>query len=292
MQYWLAWFGQNNDHPKQIAQAAEQMGFTGIALPDHVAIPNDYGAVHPSGRRAIFHDSNYPDALITIATMAAVTTSLRFMTYIYVLPMREPFTAAKQVATLADQSNYRYAFGAGAGWNIDEIQLLGHDPHTRGRRMDEMIHILRDLWDDGVAEFNGEFYKFGSVGEFPVPRQRIPVWIGGNSAAALRRAAHNDGWLGLNAGIEETRATLKKLADERQRFIDAGGRVGDHFQTVILPDDVYSSSIYTELEDLGVNAAVCRVWDTESPNFTSLDSKLDAMKRFADRFLSHKAQRP
>src|SRR5699024_8744767 len=99
----------------------------------------------------------------------AVTTTLRFMTYVYILPMREPFTVAKQVSTLAALSSHRFAFGVGAGWNLEEIQLLGQDPHTRGRRMDEMLDVMQRLWRTGVAEYHGEFYDFGPTGQFPLP---------------------------------------------------------------------------------------------------------------------------
>ena len=285
MEYWLAWFGQDNEDTVPIARAAEEMGFTGVALPDHVAIPVDYTSQHPSGRRVIFHDSNYPDALITIATMAAVTTRLRFMTYSYVLTMREPFSVAKQVATLADQSKGRFSFGVGAGWNEEEIALLGHDPRTRGRRLDSMLDILRDLWDDGIAEHHDEFHVFGPVGQFPIPRRRIPVWVGGSSPAALRRAARHDGWLGLNQSREELREIVRRLADERRTLAKSRAILHEAFQIAVLPDEIYSPQVFADLGELGVTASVIRAWDTESRAFSSLDSKLEAMTEFRERIL-------
>jgi probable F420-dependent oxidoreductase len=284
MEYWLAWFGQGHAHTQEIAKAAERLGFTGVALPDHVAIGKNYGSAHPSGRKAIFHDTKYPDPMITIATMAAVTTCLRFMTYVYVLPMREPFTVAKQVGTLAAQSQNRFAFGVGAGWNLEEIELLGQDPHTRGRRMDEMLEIIRALWETGVTEYHGEFYDFGPTGQFPLPGARIPIWVGGSTDAALRRAACHDGWLGLNQPIEEVRSLLQTLREKRRHYLESGDRAEANFQTMILPDHVYSEDVYPRLQDLGVSGAIVRVWDTESDTYDSLEAKLEALHQFAARF--------
>lgn len=282
MEYWLAWFGQGNEHTYAVAKAAERMGYTGIALPDHIAVPKQYEAIHPSGRRAIRFDNVYPDALISIAAMAAVTQTLRFMTYVYVLPMRDPFSVAKQAATLAMLSNYRFALGVGAGWNTDEIQLLGHDPHTRGRRMDEMLAIMRDFWDDGVAEFRGEFYDFAAAGQFPVPSQRIPLWIGGKSTAALQRAARSDGWLGMYYPQDEIRTLLGRLAIERQRYLDGGG-FDAGFRKFVLTDEVPTPTVCRQLEDIGIDGLVTRVWPIEDPRYSALDPKLEAMRVFAER---------
>jgi probable F420-dependent oxidoreductase len=282
MEYWLAWFHAGNTHTKAVAQAAERLGFAGIAVPDHVAIPRDYQSVHPSGRRVIEHDTPYPDALITIATMAAVTTTLEFMTYVYVLPMRDPFSVAKQAATLAMLSDYRLALGVGAGWNVEEIELLGHDPRSRGKRMDEMLSIIRDFWDDGIAEFRGAHYKFGPAGQFPVPERRIPIWMGGKSDIALKRAARHDGWLGMNYPMEEIQTLLVKLDRERQRHLDRCGGGDQPFRRYVIPEAMPSKAVYGQLEDWGIDGTVVMAWPVDDPAYASLDAKLEAMERFAD----------
>jgi probable F420-dependent oxidoreductase len=282
--YWLAWLGQGNDHTVEVARAAERLGFAGVAIADHVAIPRTYGVDIPDGVHAVAHDRSFPDPLITAATMAASTRTLRFMTFAYILPMREPLTVAKQVATLAAQSGYRFSFGAGTGWHLDEIRLLGHDPRTRGRRMDEMLRILRDVWDDGLAEFHGDFYDFGPIGQFPVPTQRIPIWIGGESDAALSRAARHDGWLGLAHSVDETTALLDRLASSRRRFLDEGGTPAPGFTTAVM-QDIASVEAYDHLAAHGLDAAVVRVWDTMDPAFDALEPKLEAMESFAARVI-------
>jgi probable F420-dependent oxidoreductase len=285
MDYWLAWFHEGSDQIVEVAQAAERLGFRGIAVPDHVAVPLDYQSVHPSGRRILEHDSRYPDALITIAGMAAATTTLEFMTYVYVLPMRDPFTAAKQAATLAMQSGYRFGLGVGAGWNLEEIALLGHDPRSRGRRMDEMLTIMRNFWDDGVAEFSGGHFAFGPTGQFPVPERRIPIWIGGKSDRALRRAARHDGWVGMNYPMEEIESLLSKLDRERRRHVDRCGEGELPFRRLVMPEALPSRAIYRQLEDWGVDGSVVMTWMVDDPAHAPLEAKLTAMERFAEQFI-------
>ena len=136
MEFWLPIIGEDASQLREIAAFAEELGFTGVAIADHVAVPLAYASKHPSGESPFDHRANFPDPLTCIAAMAAVTTRLRFLTYVYVLPMREPFSVAKQAGTLALLTNHRFTLGVGAGWLLDEIALLGHDPRTRWRRMD------------------------------------------------------------------------------------------------------------------------------------------------------------
>src|SRR2546430_10223363 len=143
---------EDNSQLLDIARAAEQMGFAGIAVADHVAVPDGFTSVHPSGENPFHHRTNFPDPLTTIAAMAAVTTRLRFMPYVYILPMREPFSVAKQAGTVAMLSDYRFVLGVGAGWLREEIVLLGHEPRRRGQRTGPMNDILPPLRDCGIAD--------------------------------------------------------------------------------------------------------------------------------------------
>lgn len=286
MDYWLAWFHEGGNQAREIAQAAERIGFRGIAVPDHVAIPKHYGSLHPSGRRIIEYDSEYPDALITLTAMASVTTTLELMTYVYVLPMRDPFSVAKQAATLATLSEHRFGLGVGAGWNVEEIALLGHDPSTRGRRMDEMLTIMRDLWTTGEAELHGEFFDFGPVGQHPVPAQRVPLWIGGKSDRALARAARHDGWVGMSYPMDEIERLLEKLDGHRRAHADRHGEGERPFRRFVMPEALPSRDVYARLEGWGVEGAVAMVWPIETAAFSSVAAKVDAMERFADAFIA------
>jgi probable F420-dependent oxidoreductase len=283
MQHWLGWLMEGNDQIREVAIAAERLGFTGVAISDHVALPRDYNSVHPSGQRQMEHDTHYCDPLITVASMAAVTAILRFMTFVYILPMRDPFTVAKQVASLSVQTDYRFALGVGAGWNVEEIALLGHEPKTRGRRMDEMLSVMQRLWEEGSVEFHGEFFDFDTVGQYPQPERHIPIWVGGTSEAALRRAARHDGWLGMNETSAETDRVLRVLERERGRHLDCHPKKAGYFQTMMVAT---SDEEYRRLSDLPISGIITWCWPgRRDPKYHSLQAKLDAMTNYADKFI-------
>ena len=177
MDFWLAVMFEDNSQLLDIARTAEGLGFAGIAVADHIAVPHGFASVHPSGENPFDHRTNFPDPLTTIAAMAAVTTRLRFMPYVYILPMRNPFSIAKQAGTVAMLSDYRFVLGVGAGWLREEILLLDHAPRRRGKRMDEMIEVIRGFWQGGVTEFHGECGWRGRRG----------ITRGGNSGGQRRR---------------------------------------------------------------------------------------------------------
>jgi probable F420-dependent oxidoreductase len=282
MDFWLAVMFEDNSQLLDIARAAEEMGYAGIAVADHVAVPHGFTSVHPSGENPFHHRTNFPDPLTTIAAMAAVTTRLRFMPYVYILPMREPFSVAKQAGTVAMLSDYRFVLGVGAGWLREEILLLGHEPRRRGKRMDEMIEIIRQFWDGGIAEFHGDFYDFGRASIFPAPDRRIPIWVGGKSDAALRRAARNDGWVGMNYDLDEIDHLLPKLRDERTRHIDAGGNADTPFETLVIANAVPTRDLYRSLADRGVTSTVCVGWALGDPSAATLSAKRASMEAFAN----------
>lgn len=285
MRYWLCVMFEDNSQLLDIARAAEELGFHGIAVADHVAVPHGFTSVHPSGETPFVPTDNFPDPLTTIAAMAAVTTRLHFLPYVYVLPMRDPFTVAKQAGTVSMLSNGRFALGVGAGWLREEIELLGHDPRIRGQRMDEMIAILRGFWDDGTTEFHGRHYDFGPASMFPKPDHHVPIWVGGKSDAALRRAARNDGWLGMNYDVDEIPGLLAKLREERARVLDERGDDGRPFETLVIPNALPEPGLHADLEAQGVTSTVAVAWPQNDPAFASLDAKLGAMEAFAKTFL-------
>jgi probable F420-dependent oxidoreductase len=286
MDQWLAVMFTPTDQLLALARHAEALGFAGIAVADHIAVPVGFGSVHPSGENPFDHRSGFPDPFTTIAAMAAVTTTLRFMPYVYVLAMREPYTVAKQAGTLADLTAGRFALGVGVGWLREEIALLGVDPSTRGRRMDEMIEVMRRFWRDPEAEFHGEFFDFGPTGMAPLPSHPIPVWVGGKSTTALRRAAANDGWLGMNYGLDEIEVLLGRLADARARHLDDGGDADKPFETLVIPNALPDKALYTQLEAQGVTSTVALGWPVGDPAYDALDTKLRALDDYAAAFLA------
>jgi probable F420-dependent oxidoreductase len=284
MEYWLPIVGVELEQVVEIARCAERRGYAGVTLADHVVVPVRYASRHPSGDTPFDHRAEFPDPLTTIAAMSAATTRLRFLTYVYVATMREPFSLAKQAGTVARLSGDRLRLGLGAGWLLEEIELLGFDPRTRGRRMDEMLDVVRAFWRDGVVEYHGAFYDFEPVGMYPQPRSPVPIWIGGRSSAALRRAACNDGWVGMNYDLDEIPDLLAGLARERE-IASAGRRSRAPFETLVTANAAPSAELYSRLESLGVTSTVALAWPFGDPSFAPLERKLAAIEDFADRYL-------
>ena len=178
MDYWLSYIDEDPDQTLEVARAAERAGFRGIALADHVCVPLRYRSQHPSGGPTPFdHRTPFPDPLVTAASVLASTQGLLAMSYVYVLPMREPFSVASQVGTLDRLSGSRFRFGVGAGWLEEEIALLGHPVRDRGRRMDEMLEIIRAFWARDSVDHHGKHFDFDAAGIAPRPRQAVPIWV-------------------------------------------------------------------------------------------------------------------
>lgn len=273
MEYWLAWFHETNkgEDVSAIAQEAEALGYTGVALSDHVALPKQQESRHPM--LGIPYDPEMPniEPITTAAVMSAVTRELRFITYSYVMGMRDPFTVAKQAAALADLSDGRFALGLTPGWNTDEISLLGHDPTTRGKRFTESIEVIKGLWSNNLFSFAGQHYQFKDVGLAPRPAVTPEIYIGGNSPIAIKRAAANAGWIGMNHPREELRELLGTL-DEF-----SGGQA----RSYIIATEALSDHYLEELETLGICGVVLMPWVNEAPPEGGLDIKLEAMRRTA-----------
>lgn len=261
------------DELLELARHAEACGYEGIALADHVAVPERFASVHPSGQNPFTAESSFPDAFVSLAAMAAVTERLRFMSYVYVLPMREPFAVAKQVGTAAALFPGRVVFGVGAGWLTEEIALLGVDPATRGRRMDEMLALLVDLWSDGwTSGPDGD-----RVGMFPAPVPPPPVCVGGKSDAALRRAVRHDGWLGMNYDLDEVERLLARLRALR----DEAGDERSAFETFVIPNAAPSADLFAHLAGLGVTSTMVMPWYPGDTAVGSLGAKREALEATA-----------
>jgi probable F420-dependent oxidoreductase len=273
MEYWLAWFHETNDgaEVKAIAKAAEELGFTGIALSDHVALPKVQQSLHPI--QGIPYNPLTPniEPITTAATMAAVTVELKFLTYAYVMGMRDPFTVAKQAAALADLTDNRFALGITPGWSKDEIALLGHDPATRGKRFTESIDVMQGLWNNDLFSYDGVHYNFTDVGISPRPKIPPKIFIGGNSPVAIKRAAKNAGWIGMHHPLDELKPLLASLDDlsdnQAAKYIIAVNGLSDKF--------------LAQVESLGIDGLVLMPWAGAKQMPVSLDDKLQAMRNIA-----------
>ena len=193
---------------KEAAVQAEQLGFADVWTSEHIIVPA--GAMYPPS--PVFYDP-----VLTLTWAAAYTTRVRLGTSVLVLPMRHPLLLAKELATLQNLSGGRLILGAGVGWMEAEFAALGVPFHERGRRMDEGIAMMRAAWSDDPVSFEARWIPAAvdNMRMMPKPEKPIPIWIGGTSDAALRRAARHDGWHGSRATPQQAAPLVARLRAER-----------------------------------------------------------------------------
>jgi len=270
------------DHMVPMAQALEAAGFDSVGLSDHVVHPQTIKTPYPyteDGRPRWEPFTDWPDPWVSVGAMAAVTTRVRFVTGVYVLPMRNPFVVAKAVGTAAVISKNRLTLGIGTGWMKDEFDLLEQPFRRRGKRTDEMIEVLRKLWDGGMVEHHGEFYDFDPLEMSPAPSQPIPIIVGGLSDRALRRAATvADGWISDRHTMAELRGFLGKLSSFRRD----SPRAAEPMQVLVSCVDALDPDAYRRLEDIGVTHIVTKPWALYGGGEDDLAAKIAAVNRFAE----------
>ena len=185
----------------ELCTGAEALGFGYATFSDHVVIPSDISSPYPysaSGEFSTAGNGERNEQLIELAFVAARTSKLRLVTSVMVVPHRPAVLAAKQLATIDVLSGGRVTLGIGAGWMKEEFEALGAPPfEQRGKVTDEYIAAFRELWTKDKPAFKGQFVAFDRITFAPKPLQKggIPVWVGGESGPALRRAARmGDAW--------------------------------------------------------------------------------------------------
>jgi probable F420-dependent oxidoreductase len=201
-----------------LAQIVEELGFDEIDLGDHVTIGRPLpGRPMPNPPAAALLEP-----LVALGALAAVTRRIRLGTGVLILPQRQPALVAKQVATLDRLSNGRLRLAVGVGWQEPEYESLGVPFGERGRRLDEAIELLRLYWTRPSVTFHGSFYHAEAMAVDPPPVQPggPPVWLGGGSAAALKRVGRlADGWFAVG---EDPRSISNKVSIIIQAAQDAG----------------------------------------------------------------------
>jgi probable F420-dependent oxidoreductase len=216
----------------------------------------------------------WPDPWVSIGAMAMVTTRLRFITSVFILPLRDPFITAKAVGTAAVVSGGRVILGGGIGWMRDEFDQLGVDFHTRGARTGEIIEVLRLLWSGEMVEYHGKHYDFGRVQMSPAPPAQVPIYMGGESDPALRRAARlADGFISVPHDPAELADLVGKLTALRAEY----GRQDDPFAFITINPVPGPVGDYRRLADLGVTGVI------EGPPVgpdASASEHVDALHRF------------
>jgi probable F420-dependent oxidoreductase len=194
------------------AQAAEDLGYAYIEVPDHV-----FGATARDGWTPRYDEKDpFHETFVTLGFLAAVTKKIRLSSGILIAPQRQTGLIAKQAAEVDLLSGGRLRLGIGGGWNHVEYEALGADWKTRGARQAEQAEVLRRLWTEDVVDFEGRFHRLKGVNIVPPPVQRpIPIWFGGSSDAVVKRAARlGDGWMPIMAPDTEAERKLAMLREE------------------------------------------------------------------------------
>jgi probable F420-dependent oxidoreductase len=206
----------------EVSSEADRLGYESVWMPEHLVLPAEAdggpyaGADHPP----IPSDVPVFDVFACLSYLAGRTERIRFGTHVYNIGLRHPFVVARTVTTLDIVSGGRSEFGIGASWLEAEWDAVGLDFASRGRRVDDAISVCRELWTDPVVEHHGEFFDFEPVMFEPKPLQSPwpPMHIGGDGAAALRRAALvGDGWIPMNHTVAQIPAAAARLAELRER---------------------------------------------------------------------------
>jgi len=268
----------------EVARKAEALGFESVWIPEHLAVPLEMHAPYPYSP-----DGKFPggagvalhDPFVALAYVAACTTRIKLGTGVFVLPLRNAIAVAKAVASLDVLSDGRFLFGVGIGWLADEFEIVGMPFANRAARTREAIRMLKTLWSEPAPSFEGRFHRFPPLGFGPKPVQQPhpPIILGGESPAALKRAAEvGDGWIGV---AQTPQSVAPMIAALREHRVRAGRRV-EGFEITVGPPPGLGLDLSTV--DAYAAAGVDRLF-TFAPGFVprgKLSSDLfPAMERFA-----------
>jgi probable F420-dependent oxidoreductase len=247
MKFGYTLFGVRPPEYGKVAQRAEAAGFESIWMPEHLVFPIEMPATYPyseTGLPPVYPGSPLYDAWVTLAFIAASTERIRLGTHVYILPLRHPLVTARAVTTLDVLSGGRAILGMGVGWLADEFHFVGESFQNRGKRTDEIIELLRELWTDKVIHHKGHFYELGPLRFEPKPVQKPypPIEVGGTTGPAVRRAARlGDGWLATGAlELDELEARIKEIHEGRRAAgrdqlpfeVSMGNRLGLSLESV------------------------------------------------------------
>ena len=206
------------------AQAAEELGYAIIEVPDHV-----FGVRARDGWTPLYNEKDpFHETFVTLGFLAAVTKAIKLSTGVLIAPQRQTGLIAKQAAEADILSGGRLRLGIGSGWNHVEYAALGQEWQTRGARQAEQIELLRRLWTGDLVSFSGRFHTLTDVSIVPPPVQRpIPIWLGGSSDAAVTRAARlGDGYMPIMAPDAQAEQKLALLDEQLRSFGRERGKFG------------------------------------------------------------------
>jgi probable F420-dependent oxidoreductase len=288
MKFWQAITWAETDQLIEIAKFAEELGFHGLMSGDHAVYPESIAPDYPysdTGLPPMHPDDEYPDQTAIFAAMAAVTRTLRFTCGVYVLPLRNPHEVARAGATLAILSGNRFVLGVGVGWMKEEFDIYGVDFRQRGSITDECIEVLQKLWRGGMVEHRGAHFTFPRVQLSPAPAVPPPVYIGGASDIALRRAARvGDGYIGAGTAPEAVGPLLRRLDALRREY----ARAHLPFEAMLGISAAPSVDLYKRLADEGLESTVAPPFQYAlGKKHSTIDEKKRFMEAYAGNIVRH-----
>jgi probable F420-dependent oxidoreductase len=273
---------------RPIAVAAEEAGYDGFVVPDSICYPEVSESKYPyspDGSREFLEDKPFIEPFALIPWLASATEKLRFTTDVVKLPLRHPVLIAKQVSSVAVLAEDRFCFGVGLSPWPDDFEAVDVPWAKRGKRMDEMIEIIRGLCAGGFFEYHGEIFDVPSIKLCPVPASPVPIFVGGHSEPGLRRAARvGDGWIHAGGDADELKSILERLQALRREY----GREHLPFEVHAISMDAYTPDGVRRLEDMGVTDVIVGFRDGYSvdPDPQTLEQKLDALRGYADAVIA------
>jgi probable F420-dependent oxidoreductase len=233
------------------ATQAETLGYEAVWAADRIVIPWEIKTPYPYGEDERFivpADRPFLEPLSCLSFLAGRTKRVRLGISVLVLPYRHPLYWAKVATTLDSLSRGRFILGVGVGWMAEEFEALGVAFHQRGEMSDEQLSALQGLWTDDRAQFQGRYYRFKDIAFYPKPTQtpRIPIWVGGESARALRRAAlFGDAWFPYFVKITPTELA-DRFGEVRRWAVESGKEPERISLNCCLPIEVAHKSVAQE----------------------------------------------
>jgi probable F420-dependent oxidoreductase len=263
----------------EFAQSAESIGLDSLWMGEHVVLFDKTESPYPgsaTGKLPVPEGGGMLETVATFGYLAACTKTLRFGTGITLLPQRNPVYTAKEFTTLDWLTQGRIDFGIGVGWCKEEVIACGYNFNDRGKRCDEILQMMKQLWTEPIAEFHGEFYDLAPCRMDPKPVQKphIPIIVGGHSSAGFRRAAkYGNGWYGFQMDLEATAQVTLKL----DAALAKEGRNRDDFQLVITPPYQVTTDMVKGYEDLGVDQLIVHLGSQKAQRISARLVELESL---------------
>ena len=281
MQFWQFTGFMPTEQILPLAKASEELGFDGLAIPDHLFFPQQIDSAYPGtpdGTPTWGPEAHWPETWALASAVGAATTALRFMSAVYIAPARDLFSVAKSISTAAVLTGGRVVAGLGAGWCREEFEQTGQPFAGRGRRLAEMVELLPQLWGGDWVEHHGRAYDFPPLSLAPAPSEPIPILLGGHSEVARRRAARiAGGWIGGAYAASEVPALIGEL----HGYLADAGREPAGFEISLALREPPTAELLDDLAGHGLDGIWLPAWAPAGPD-SPVEAKIEASAAFAE----------